>query len=531
MLGYGGDRMTRPSLPEAELNEALIRYASDGIIVLDEALQVYYLNPAAQHMTGWRSEEANGLPCGRITGCPLAGTEECHGRAAFADLESLPCVDLQLRPHSGMAMQVSASLTALPSLHGEPRRLVMILRDVTEQKAMAAQQQALYQKTLETHKRQKRQADILFRIGREMVSVLDLEQNLQLLVDETRNLMRTDLTVLMLLDAEERTLFMRAWSGHLVEEARSLSMAQNQGFVWRMVVSGQPGKTEDFPADLEPPAETHPLLFIEQLKSAIGQPLMRRGRPFGVLLAANRRPHVWTEEETALLAAVANTAALALENRRLYARLQEAAQQAERQRLAAEIHDGLTQSLYGLGLMLENLEAAAPHIPSADLCASLRRARRVVAESLTDTRRIMFDLRAPVGQAGVDLLSLLQDQLKYFRHETGLEAELLLPTGPVPDLSRNGGAQVLRIIQEALVNVRKHAGARRVNLAIRAENGHVVLTVSDDGAGFDLTSAPAEGHFGLRIMRERAEGLGGTCTIDSAPGRGTTVTVRIPLQA
>jgi two-component system nitrate/nitrite sensor histidine kinase NarX len=523
--------MSGHTLPEAELQEALIRFASDGIIVLDEALRVVYLNPAAERLTGWRPEEAIGAPCAKVTGCALAGSGSCHGREAFAQLESLPCVDLPLRSNTGLAVHVNASLAVLPSLHGEPRRLVMTLRDVTEQKAQAAEQQAQYQKTLETLKRQKRQADILYRIGREMVSVLDLEQNLQLLVDETRNLMRTDLAVLMLLDPAEQTLSMRAWSGHLVEQARALSMTTNKGIVWRMVVTGQPGKTEDFPNDVDPPAEAHPLMYIEQLKAAIGHPLMRRGQAFGVLIAANRRPHAWGEEEAALLASVANTAALALENRRLYARLQEAAQQAERQRLAAEIHDGLTQSLYGLGLMLENLEAAAPHIPAAELTGSLRRARRVVAESLTDTRRIIFDLRAPAGQAGVDFLSLLRDQLKYFRHETGMEAELLLPAGPVPDLSRSAGAQVLRIIQEALVNIRKHAGAQRVNLSVRPEAGGVSFMVTDDGAGFDPAGAPAEGHFGLRIMRERAEALGGTCTVNSALGRGTTVTVRVPAGA
>ncbi|HWI62150.1 MAG TPA: GAF domain-containing sensor histidine kinase, partial [Symbiobacteriaceae bacterium] len=269
--------------------------------------------------------------------------------------------------------------------------------------------------------------------------------------------------------------------------------------------------------------------FIEKLKSAIGQPLMRRGQPFGVLVAANRRPHTFTDEDAGLLASVANTAALALENRRLYARLEEAAQQAERQRLAAEIHDGLTQSLYGLSLLLENLEDAAPHLPPAEICTSLRRARRVVAESLADTRQIIFDLRTSSFRDGANLISLVRDALQYFRHETGMEAELLLPGGTPPELPPGDASQLFRILQEALVNVRKHAAASRVTVSMRAQDDQFVMTVTDDGRGFDPQTVETSAHFGLRIMGERAQTLGGWCGIESTPGSGTRITVSIPL--
>ncbi|HWI63428.1 MAG TPA: PAS domain S-box protein, partial [Symbiobacteriaceae bacterium] len=293
--------------PDRELLEMLVQNISDGIVVLDESLRILYLNPTAQRMTGWRADDAVGLLCGQVLNCHMAGSGQCYGRDALSHLEPVPHLDLQLKDAAGMVTHVSTSLTTLPSLHGEPRRLVMILRDVTEQKAMEEQQKGLYQKMIDATKRQKRQSDILYRIGRELVSVLDLEQNLHLLVDETRALMRTDLVVLMLLNPQGTELTVRAWSGHLVDEARSLSMRQNAGFIWTMVATGQMGKTENFPDDLEPPPEKHPLMFIEKLKSAIGQPLMRRGQPFGVLVAANRRPHTFTDEDAGLLASVANT--------------------------------------------------------------------------------------------------------------------------------------------------------------------------------------------------------------------------------
>jgi PAS domain S-box-containing protein len=522
----GGGTMS----PDREMFEALVRYTSDGIVVLDESLHITHMNPTAQRLTGWRPDDAIGQPCGQVLNCQFAGTGLCHGRDALTSLEPVPHLELQLKDQTGLVTHVSTSLATLPSLHGEPRHLVMVLRDITEQKALAEQQQALYQKMMETTRRQKRQSDILYRIGRELVSVLDLEQNLQLLVDETRSLMRTDLVVLMLLNAEGTELSMRAWSGHLVDEARSLSMRQNAGFIWTMVTTGQMGKTENYPHDLEPPAEKHPLMFIEKLKSAIGQPLMRRGRPFGVLVAANRRPHTFTDEDAGLLAAVANTAALALENRRLYARLEEAAQQAERQRLAAEIHDGLTQSLYGLSLLLENLEDSVPQLPPDEICASLRRARRVVAESLADTRQIIFDLRTSPFRDAADLVSLARDALQYFRHETGVDAELLLPGGPLPDLTQAEVSQLFRIFQEALVNVRKHANASRLTVALRVQDEQLILTITDDGRGFDPETVETSAHFGLRIMGERAQTLGGWCGIESTPGTGTRITASVPLR-
>ncbi|HYG59778.1 MAG TPA: ATP-binding protein [Symbiobacteriaceae bacterium] len=519
-----------PNDLDSGLLEAFVRCTSDGIVILDESLSVMYMNLAAERMTGRRGDEAAGMLCGQVTGCQHAASGQCHALEAFAHLEAIPCVDLQLRSPTGTNTHVSASVSALPSLHGEPRRLVMVLRDVTEARVLENEHKALLQRTLETAKRQKRQADILFRIGREMVSVLDLEQNLQVLVDETRNLMRTDLGVLMLLNQAGTELSMHAWSGHLVDRAQSLTMAPNQGFIWKMVVTGQPGKTENFPHDLGQPPERHPLMHIEQLKSALGQPLIRRGQPFGILLAANRRPQAFTEEDAGLMASVANMAALALENRRLYARLEEAAQQAERQRLAAEIHDGLTQSLYGLSLMLENLEADIGQVPPEKLAAGLRGARRVVAEALADTREIIFDLRTAPWRDTADIVSLTKDALNYFRHETGIDTQLLLPDGPPhPSLTAEGTAQLFRIIQEALVNIRKHAGASRVTVALWRREGELVVTVTDDGRGFAPDSVEQGTHFGLRIMGERAQTLGGWCGVESTPGCGTRVTISIPL--
>jgi PAS domain S-box-containing protein len=516
--------------PDRDLLEALVRYTSDGIMVLDESLRILYLNPTAERLTGWRTDEALGQLCGQVMNCQFVGTGKCLGRDAFAHLESVPHAELQLRGRAGTVTHVSTSLAPLPSLHGEPRRLVMILHDITEQKALEEQQKGLYERMLDSTRRQKRQADVLFRIGRELVSVLDLDHNLQLLVDETRNLMRTDLVVLMLLNPQGTELTVRAWSGHLVDEARSLTIRQNAGFVWTMVATGQPGRTEDFPDDLEPPPEKHPLMFIEKLRSAIGQPLMRRGTAFGVLLAANRRPHSFTEEDAGLMAAVANTAALALENRRLYSRLEEAAQQAERQRLAAEIHDGLTQSLYGLSLMLENIEAAAPQTSPEELAVSLRRARRVVAESLADTRQIIFDLRTSTFRDGADLYSLIRDALQYFRHETGIDAELLMPDGARPELDQNETNQLFRIVQEALVNIRKHANATQVTVSLRRQDDNLVMTITDDGQGFDPNAVAESNHFGLRIMGDRAQSLGGWCGVEAAPGHGARITVSVPLR-
>jgi signal transduction histidine kinase len=201
----------------------------------------------------------------------------------------------------------------------------------------------------------------------------------------------------------------------------------------------------------------------------------------------------------------------------------------ERQRIARELHDGLAQLLgyvstkaMAVRLMLKNrrTEAADQHL------LQLEEAAR---ELYVDVRQAILDLKM-TGQSGAGVTATLKDFTAQFSRLSGLPVELAIaPAVESLSLTAEIELQLLRIVQEALTNVRKHASATKVRISLRVNDGVLELTVSDDGQGFDPdhvrgTHRP---HFGLSTMRERAEAIGAEFDLDSEPGAGTRVTVRL----
>jgi signal transduction histidine kinase len=201
---------------------------------------------------------------------------------------------------------------------------------------------------------------------------------------------------------------------------------------------------------------------------------------------------------------------------------------AERQRLARDIHDTLAQGFVSIVLQLQAAEAELP-AGAAEARAHLERARRTARDNLAEARRLVWDLRpqalsaAPLGEALGRLAGRVAE-------ETGLVATATVTGTPRP-LSADAEVTLLRVTQEALANVTRHAHAGRVAVTLSYMDGEAALDVRDDGTGF---APEADGHgpnggLGLRGMRERVEALGGRLAVESAPGRGTTIAVTVPV--
>jgi signal transduction histidine kinase len=199
---------------------------------------------------------------------------------------------------------------------------------------------------------------------------------------------------------------------------------------------------------------------------------------------------------------------------------------AERQRLARDLHDTLAQAFVSIVLQLQAAEGELP--PGADAARRhLERARRTASDNLTEVRRLVWDLRpeslraASLGEA----LGRLTDRLA---EETGMAATAAVTGTPRP-LSPDAEVTLLRVTQEALANVRKHARAGRVALTLSYMDGEAALDVRDDGVGFvGVDGSGPNGGLGLHGMRERVEALGGRLAVESAPGGGTTIAVTVP---
>lgn len=196
----------------------------------------------------------------------------------------------------------------------------------------------------------------------------------------------------------------------------------------------------------------------------------------------------------------------------------------ERGRLAREIHDTLAQGFISI---ITHLEAAEVDLPAGSEASRrhLERARSTARENLTEARRLVAALRPEILE-GSSLPAALRRLADRWSEASGARAKVNV-TGDHEHLSQDLQVALLRVAQEALSNVRRHARARNVTLTLSYMEDLVALDVQDDGLGFDPGSSPAGG-FGLESMRERVESLGGRLVLESEPGEGTTLTVQLP---
>ncbi len=199
----------------------------------------------------------------------------------------------------------------------------------------------------------------------------------------------------------------------------------------------------------------------------------------------------------------------------------------ERARLAREVHDTLAQGFVGISSQLEVVDMSVPR-EAEKAHQALDLARRMARHSLTEARRSVMDLRAAALEEQ-DLGSALKSGARLWTAGTGVKVEVDV-VGETNSLPEDVAHHVLRIAQEAIANVTKHAHANRVALHLRREPGELHLNVEDNGCGFTESEAfTTEGHFGLIGMRERAERVGGELKLQSSPGKGTQLEVTVPL--
>jgi PAS domain S-box-containing protein len=255
-------------------------------------------------------------------------------------------------------------------------------------------------------------------------------------------------------------------------------------------------------------------------------PLVSRERALGVLNLYYLPGQEPGEDERVFLGAAADQTAVAIENARLFAAAEGKAALEERQRLARELHDSVSQALYGIALGSRTAHALLDReAPPERVTEWLEYVLSLAEAGLTEMRALIFELR-PESLETEGLIAALKQQAAALeaRHEIPVTATLL---GEEPDLPPETKEALYRIAQEALHNTVKHARASRAALKLERDARGIALEVSDDGAGFD----PGEdfsGHLGLKSMRERAARLGGTLEVESAPGEGATIRVRIP---
>jgi signal transduction histidine kinase len=279
----------------------------------------------------------------------------------------------------------------------------------------------------------------------------------------------------------------------------------------------------------------------EWLRSYLEAPLQRGGSTIGWLAVgtAVARPHGVDDLET--LGSLANQAAIAIENDRLQRELRGLAIFTERERIAREMHDGLAQVLGYVNTKSQAVEELLALGRSADAQAQLHELSVAARSIYVDVREAILALStlpeadgpSGNGHGGSRLAVAVEAYARRFGEAAKLAVSLEAPdVVSTMDLPPEVEANLLRIVQEALTNVRKHAAAQRVLVRFERDAEGLAVTVEDDGRGFDPTQPDEPGdwpHFGRRTIRQRAAAVGGTVRWDSAPGRGTRLRVVVPV--
>ena len=302
-------------------------------------------------------------------------------------------------------------------------------------------------------------------------------------------------------------------------------LPRTHGLLGAMLDTDRPYRSEDIKQDPRfrgwwPSA--HP-----QMASFLGVPIRSRDGVLGALYLTDKEDEPgFTEEDERLIQMLAAHAAIAIENARLYERGRELSFVEERNRLARDLHDSVVQKLFGIVLAAQS--AATLFDRDQDSArAQVEKLQELTQDAIQELRSLIFQLR-PAAVESDGLAAALAKHVQVLRrvHRQDIDLEV---TGE-PRLRPDIDDEVFRIAQEALHNGLKHAAAGRLQLLLDEGERRLVLTVRDDGVGFDPgATAHRSRRLGLTSMEERATALGGTLTIDSAPGKGTTIELEVPL--
>lgn len=385
----------------------------------------------------------------------------------------------------------------------------------------------------------------LNKLGQAVTSSLKLEDVLERVMLEVTDLLHPQGVAILMPEGANGLKFV-AVCGSGAAQLKGTVMPANSGVAGHVMLTGEAVWINTEGSNIPGLAIYRQVESVSEFhsQSLLAAPLMQGGRPIGVLEAAHSTPEQLTADHLPTLVAAANWAAIAIANAQLHEQAQqlreEQAALEERARLARELHDVVTQSLYSMSVLagawrrqIESgrLEADKEHIIELD---------DLVQQALREVRLLIYELR-PTELEEEGLLGALYHRLETVERRAGIRSRLIVTDehGHASPMQSDGRAAMVdfyrlpsavelglyRIMQEALNNVVKHSGATSVNVRLRVGKETLSLEIEDDGRGFAAESPQEEG-FGLVGLRERAAQLGGSLHIESTAGQGTIVRIQ-----
>jgi signal transduction histidine kinase len=390
---------------------------------------------------------------------------------------------------------------------------------------------------LELAQQRLNQMGVFYQVGQALVTTFDINKLLSDTMLLAANVIDAGAASLMLIDEEREELVFEVSHGSRSKMLRQQRIPLDEGIAGWVARNGYPVIVNDARTD---PRFSHRVDvrtgFLTQSIAAV--PLKIKGRMIGVLEVLNKYSGAgFNQEDVRLMSSIAAQAAIALENARLYQQVRQErdyvikAQEDIRRELARKLHDGPVQLLSAISMSLDHLERLNEVKPEA-VHNEINALRNLVRQAMRDARNVLFELR-PIILETQGLMAALEEYVEQLRNSESFTIHLksIEVIGYDPKIA----GTVFSIVQEAINNIKRHANARNVWLSLELKNNRFMITIRDDGEGFDMEKTDASydkrGSFGLLNMRERAQLIEAELHLQSrleAPNRGTTIQLTLP---
>jgi PAS domain S-box-containing protein len=502
-----------------EQYRSIFEATSDALFIQNlEDAQIVEVNPAACKIFGYMYEELIGLyPRHLIHSDTYASFNGYLDTIQRGGQFLTQAIGLR---KDGTAFHLEVRGTPF-MYRGKPHSLTVV-RDITEQvQAYELLEQRVEERT--------RELTTLLDISHNVASYIELKPLLATVLDQLKMVADYTGSSFSILEGEDLVLVENRGPAPLDQALQLHIPIKKMGIIWEMFSKREPVIIPDIRDD-SPLAHAFRTMLDKHLKAPFGYirswmavPLSHKEQIIGMLTLSSNEPDYYTPRHASLALAIANQAAVALANARLYEQAQELAALEERQRLARELHDSVSQALYGITLGTHTARTLLQRDPSK-VAEPLDYVLSQAEAALTEMRALIFELR-PESLETEGLIAAISRQAAALnaRHEIVVSIELCNE----PDLSLKAKEELYRVVQEALHNTVKHARAKKVKVCMNFNADGLMMEIHDDGIGFDTTRS-FPGHLGLHSMRERIGRLGGTLQIESTPGQGTGIRAHLP---
>lgn len=518
----------------------LVGGLEDELLIVNSEYRVKFANSILQHKLPEGTESPVNRHCyevfqGRDKPCS-APLWECPLRDVLQSGSLTTLIHPYPSPSAGSTSgrYVKITMWPLKDSHGGIDAAVELRRDVTAERELEVQ-------ILRRH----HHLDALSRISFAVSGLWDLDAILNVAFDTVLQIFGGSTGGILLFDEKVQKLCYKAHRGLSAKYAGEMCLTMGGGIAGKVAQTGEPILLEDISRD--PDAARPDLIAAEGLKGFVSVPLKAKDKVLGVMNVASHLAGKFTSEDMYLLNSIACQLGTAIEQAKLYEQLREGKeryqillrraltiQEQERKRIARELHDETSQELTGLALNLQavNEMMEMSGVEDAEIKALLKKTQSVAVHAGTELTKLIRELRPTL----LDTLGL--PAAIHQLAEANLSSQGINVSSEFRGIDRKLPSEIelafFRITQEAMSNIIKHSEAKNASIKIECNAKRCILRVEDDGKGFDvgkITSIDRRGRgAGLFGMKERVKLVSGTCSIDSQPGQGTRVIVKVPIR-